>query len=330
METVFNFIYKTPAGTLVGVAIVENGHEYYKIDQKAKFSEGFFDNSADHNGVAVDNKYISSFDPEDEWQMVAHPWYDYSNGEGGVSAKEESEKEGEKSMVEEKRFSVTNGNCDQNCEDYNLEDVEENVVNYGGLDIEADGWEEEGKKACAELESWAENAQVGDEFNWLGVTVECTDAPFWSVRSESNSYADDEYNGTFDECVEYAKENKLNPIKFNLVKRMNGDDYAIDAVNGTEVLATIFEQSDFDGLNYEEGVKLLEDSGYKNTNTEEDKNIIDGSIIVDEYWKPEETPDDIDSNDLWVSWVSYWKKNNDDEEEEVNPDKAHWEVNECL
>ena len=42
----------------------------------------------------------------------------------------------------------------------------------------------------------------------------------WSVEHEANSWNDDMFNGTFDECVKYCKENnyKIDGVEFRLAE----------------------------------------------------------------------------------------------------------------
>lgn len=58
---------------------------------------------------------------------------------------------------------------------------------------------------------------------------------FWSVRHKYNSYADDLFNGTYDECVSYVESKNFIPSEFNLVKRTEEDDYALDMVEGVNI-----------------------------------------------------------------------------------------------
>ena len=58
---------------------------------------------------------------------------------------------------------------------------------------------------------------------------------FWSVEHKDNGYADDMFNGTFQECVAFAKENNFSPEDFQLCKRTEDDDFCIGLVKGTEI-----------------------------------------------------------------------------------------------
>ena len=58
---------------------------------------------------------------------------------------------------------------------------------------------------------------------------------FWSIRHADWGYADDHFNGTYKECVSYAKKNKFHPEDFYLVERTKADDFAINMVKGTDL-----------------------------------------------------------------------------------------------
>ena len=61
----------------------------------------------------------------------------------------------------------------------------------------------------------------------------------WSLQHDGNSYNDDCFNGTFEECVEYAKKLELEPEQYQVALIEIDEDgivtYTHEVVKGTEI-----------------------------------------------------------------------------------------------
>lgn len=53
-----------------------------------------------------------------------------------------------------------------------------------------------------------DNKTINSEINFSGLANSDDTIATWSVQTDANSYADDEFNGTYDEALAYARDIK--------------------------------------------------------------------------------------------------------------------------